>query len=349
VTRTSAYVFEDFDGVAERLRRHGDGIGYLVLFDRTERPEDKLARFDWSMDTLADNPELIPVEEDVEEGESEPFEEDTYHLFEEAGDEDSMVGQDLVSAAVSWLHRMANDNFMPPWRRFRVRVYGPKGQSHLDSFQFKVHGEPEEDEPESAVTWPAPPVPFDTAMERTGVTALDHLGRGYARFLHLLLTGVNQLQQLGAATNQQLHHQLVDSRKQNERLIAAFVEQQGELMQVERQGLDAQKAQAQMQLGQQALQTFDDATRLYLMTNKGLPSELQGLVSAVTSNPDLMQALANPQVQVLLRDPHAQQQLAALLQLTAQQAAAQAQAEAQPAAQPTSPAPASTTESSAAG
>jgi len=342
VTRTSSHVFEDFDGVAERLRRHGDGIGYLVLFDRTERPEDKLARFDWSMETLADNPELAMAAEDVEDEDDESFEEDTYHLFEDASDEDSLAGQDLVGVAVSWLRRMAVDNFMPPWRRFRVRVYGPKGQSHLDSFQFKVHRE-DEDDPQPTVTWPTPPVPFDAAMERTGVTALDHLGRGYGRFLHLVLTGVNQLQQLGAATNQQLHHQLVDSRKQNERLIAAFVEQQGELMQVERQGLDAQKAQAQMQLGQQALQTFDDATRLYLMTNKGLPPELQGLVSAVTGNPDLMKALSNPQVQMLLRDPQAQQQLAALLQLTAQQAAAQAQT----AQQPTSPTPAPTTESSA--
>jgi hypothetical protein len=311
----SAFRFEKFDDVAQRLGERADDIGYLVLFDRTERPEDKLGRFNWVED---DDANYTPAESpDDEDGLFDAFEED-----EE--DEDSLVTAlpGLVGQAVSWLRTMALDNFIPPWRRYRVRVYGPKGHSSLDSFQFIVRGEQLPEVEEDTPPWPqTPPLSFEAASERMGVGVLEHLGRGYARFIHLVLTTTNQLQQINAATNHQLHRQLVDTRGQNDRLVAAIIEQQGEMLQVERQQLDTQKSQAQMQLGQQALRTLDDATRLYLMTHKGLPPELQPLVSAVTSNPQLMQVLSNPQVQQLLGDPQAQQQLAALLQMAAQQAA----------------------------
>ncbi len=308
-----AFRFENFDDVALRLAKRSEDIGYLVLFDRTERPEDKLGRFNW-----------VDTGEEPDEPRDEP-EEGLFDAFEEdAEDEDSLVEPlpGLVGQAVRWLQSMAIDNFVPPWRRYRVRVYGPKGHASLDSFQFIVRGE---DPPEAVAPpiWPeTPPLSFEAASERMGVGVLEHLGRGYARFIQLVLTTTNQLQQINAATNHQLHRQLVDTRGQNDRLVAAIIEQQGEMLQVERQGLDTQKAQAQMQLGQQALRTLDDATRLYLMTHKGLPPELQGLVAAVTSNPQLMQVLSNPQVQQLLNDPQAQQQLAALLQMAAQQATA---------------------------
>jgi hypothetical protein len=307
-----AFRFENFDDVAQRLAQRAEDIGYLVIFDRTGRPEDKLGRFNWVENISAQPPEEPPEEDD---GLFDAFEED-----EE--DEDSLVAAlpGLVGQAVSWLQRMALDNFIPPWRRYRVRVYGPKGHSSLDSFQFIVRGE-EPPEAEEAPLWPeTPPLNFEVASERMGVTVLEHLGRGYARFIQLVLTTTNQLQQINAATNNQLHRQLVDTRGQNDRLVAAIIEQQGEMLQVERQHLDTQKSQAQLQLGQQALRTLDEATRLYLVTHKGLPPELQGLVAAVTSNPQLMQALSSPQVQQLLNDPQAQQQLAALLQMAAQQA-----------------------------
>jgi hypothetical protein len=315
----SAFRFEKFDDVAQRLAERADDIGYLVLFDRTERPEDKLGRFNWVEDDSIQAPQEYSSDE---EGLFDAFEDE-----EDEEDEDSLVTAlpGLVGQAVSWLRTMALDNFIPPWRRYRVRVYGPKGHSSLDSFQFIVRGEQPPEVEEDTPPWPqTPPLSFEAASERMGVGVLEHLGRGYARFIHLVLTTTNQLQQINAATNHQLHRQLVDTRGQNDRLVAAIIEQQGEMLQVERQGLDNQKSQAQMQLGQQALRTLDDATRLYLMTHKGLPPELQPLVSAVTSNPQLMQVLSNPQVQQLLGDPQAQQQLAAMLQMAAQQATAQA-------------------------
>jgi hypothetical protein len=315
----SAYRFEKFDDVAQRLAERADDIGYLVLFDRTERPEDKLGRFNWVEDPHAHHTQQEESPDD-EDGLFDAFEE------EDEEDEDSLVTAlpGLVGQAVSWLRTMALDNFIPPWRRYRVRVYGPKGHSSLDSFQFIVRGE-EPPEVEEAAPWPqTPPLSFEAASERMGVNVLEHLGRGYARFIHLVLMTTNQLQQINAATNHQLHRQLVDTRGQNDRLVAAIIEQQGEMLQVERQHLDTQKSHAQLQLGQQALRTLDDATRLYLMTHKGLPAELQPLVAAVTGNPQLMQVLGNPEVQQLLGDPQAQQQLATLLQMAAQQAAAQA-------------------------
>jgi hypothetical protein len=321
----AAFRFENFEEIADRLEQRANDIGYLVIFDRTERPEDKLGRFNWVEDDS--NTYETAARSDEDNGLFDAFEED-----EE--DEDSLVAQlpGLVGQAVSWLRAMALDNFIPPWRRYRVRVYGPKGHSSLDSFQFIVRGE-EPDEIADAPSWPqTPPLSFEAASERMGVGVLEHLGRGYARFIHLVLTTTNQLQQINAATNHQLHRQLVDTRGQNDRLVAAIIEQQGEMLQVERQHLDTQKSQAQIQLGQQALRTLDEATRLYLMTHKGLPPELQSLVSAVTSNPQLMQALGDPQVQQLLGDPQAQQQLAALLQMAAQQAAAPAPPPPSPAA-----------------
>ncbi len=316
----SDVLFENFETVPTRLAQRSSEIAYLVLYDRTNpRAEDRLGRLNWEDEPTTES------ESDEDDDSFEPVdeEESLFDAFDES--EEGLPGETTMAGqAVRWLQRMALDNFLAPMRRFRVRVYGPKGHSELDSFHFVLRGpepEPELPTPEWPVT---PPLSFEAAAERMGVGALDHLGRAYARFVQMVLMTVNQLQQIGAATNNQLHRQLVDTRGQNDRLVAAFVELQGELLKAERQGLDAQKSQAQMQLGQQALRTLDDATRLYLMTHKGLPPELQGLVSAVTGNPQLMQVLSSPQVQQLLQDPQAQQQLAALLQMAAQQQAAQA-------------------------
>jgi hypothetical protein len=244
----------------------------------------------------------------------------TFNEFED--EPDTGEEQSILEHALDWLQSRVRSNYVPPMRRYRVRIYGPKGHAKLESFQFYVRGFDglEEDQAHEPPEWPEPPR-FDVAAERTGVVALDHLGRSYATFMKLMLAGIGQLQKIGAATNHQLHSQLVDARKQNDRLIAAFIESQAEALKVEREGLDVQKAQAQMQLGQQALRTFDEATRLYLMTSRGLPPELQAVVNAVSNNPALMQTLSDPKVQQLLGDPQAQAQLGALLQMAAQQIA----------------------------
>ncbi len=91
------FTFEGFEAVAARVRAAAGGAAYLVVQDRTVRGRDvRLGRHD-----LADDSE------------------------------------EATAAAVAWLADLAVRNTVgEPWRRFRVKVWGPKGLRLVDSGQF---------------------------------------------------------------------------------------------------------------------------------------------------------------------------------------------------------------------
>jgi len=91
------FTFEGIDAVAARVRAAAGGAAYLVVQDRTVRGKDvRLGRYD-----LADG------------------------------------GDEAARAAVDWLAELARRNTVgEPWRRFRVKVFGPKGLRLVDSGQF---------------------------------------------------------------------------------------------------------------------------------------------------------------------------------------------------------------------
>ena len=91
------FTFEGFEAVAARIRAAAGGAAYLVVQDRTVRGQDvRLGRHDLSDESA------------------------------EAAD-----------AAVRWLAELAQRNTVgEPWRRFRVKVFGPKGLRLVDSGQF---------------------------------------------------------------------------------------------------------------------------------------------------------------------------------------------------------------------
>jgi hypothetical protein len=93
----SQFTFEGFEAVAARIRAAAGGAAYLVVQDRTVRGQDvRLGRHD-----LADD------------------------------------GEEATAAAVAWLADLARRNTVgEPWRRFRVKVWGPKGLRLVDSGQF---------------------------------------------------------------------------------------------------------------------------------------------------------------------------------------------------------------------
>ena len=93
----SQFTFEGFEAVAARVCAAAGGAAYLVVQDRTVRGQDvRLGRHD-----LAD------------------------------------AGEEATAAAVAWLAALARRNTVgEPWRRFRVKVWGPKGLRLVDSGQF---------------------------------------------------------------------------------------------------------------------------------------------------------------------------------------------------------------------
>ena len=91
------FTFEGFEAVAARIRAAAGGAAYLVVQDRTVRGQDvRLGRHDLSDDSV-----------------------------------------EAAAAAVTWLAELAHRNTVgEPWRRFRVKVWGPKGLRLVDSGQF---------------------------------------------------------------------------------------------------------------------------------------------------------------------------------------------------------------------
>ncbi|MCB9765625.1 MAG: hypothetical protein H6739_37975 [Alphaproteobacteria bacterium] len=340
------YTFEGLESVFDAIREHAEDIHYLTLYDRTDSyNEDTLGRMVFDPQRAApwlgarpkpeepDDAGLfdIPLEDEEEEViPDEPIDPDRY-----------------VEAACTWVREMALRNMVgEEWGRFRVRLYGAKGYQKLGSARFTVrdtrHNEPEATlapvETPTALVPKAPSLPqatlrvpegaelFDQREREVMLQGMQKLGDLYAQYGQRMLDAAGQIQDINTSNLTQVNRQLSDSREQVDQLVAAILEFRVAQVDGEQQReADARQDQARSELAREALQQLGEAARAVVVA-QGMPPQMKEVMVALSSSPELLAALQDPDVRALMQDRQNLSALAQMLHAAGQQARAQRQA-----------------------
>ena len=157
---TERFEYEGLDDLIDKVRSLDEDASYMVLFDRTDRQHERtVARLDLDEEGAA---QWLRV---------------PYSL------------ENALDGACQWLHRMSASNTIgEPSRRYRLRVYGPKGLSTLVSGSFACRDlgyimEPGE-------------LPEAIQMVDGEAVGMAALGQYYAQFGKLLLASTMRLQSM---------------------------------------------------------------------------------------------------------------------------------------------------------
>jgi hypothetical protein len=237
---------------------------------------------------------------------------------------------DLAVAASRWLRDIAIRNMGgEQHRRFRVRAYTPKGTRVVDTGSFVCRDD--DHEPElTALTQhaPAPPdlrIPspsFEHVEASASTRGMRALGDYYAQWGQIVLGAVGQLQGVNNAMLGRMHRQLQDSRDQVDQLVAAILNYRvAEAQLAENRRVSERSDDARTELARQALLQLGEAARAFLVS-KGMSPEVADTLGALGQSPDLVAALNDPDVKVLMQDPNNLKLLAGMLKQAGTQARA---------------------------
>ena len=356
------YSFEGLDPIERRIMRLAPDIGYVILLDRTDyENEDKLGRLDLTEDATEPWREEAPTVDtaawsglrgvaggggDRDGDEEEPS--DPYEEEDEPEDEPEEAAEPreplpmsvLAESSCRWIRDVAVGNTVgEQFRRFRVKVFAPKGHRMLFSSQFvcRNHGVdldlgPVDDLPKLEMPKPS----FEESEAAASAKGIRALGDYYAQWGHIVLGSVGQLQGVNNSMLGRLHRQLQESRGQVDELVAAILNNRIDSAKIEdERAAEERTGDARTALAKEALNQLGSAANTFL-TAKGVTPEMADLLGTLSSSPQLMAAMKKPGVQQLMQDPDNLAGLAAMLE----QAAAQAQAQGDappPSSQPGSP------------
>lgn len=361
------FTFEGLDAIERRLRRAGPDASHVMVWDRTERDrEENLGRFDltaadalpyleadWKPDHLDDALDVVepPDDEAEESGLAEAIEDDESEGGAEAPptvpaaptgpaasrDRKPVTLEQIAEAACRWLRDIAARNTLAePYRRFRVRIYGPKGMRTIDSGTFICRNDDHDlDLPvpaqASALTPGAanrpndreiPPPSFETMELASASRGMRALGDYYAQWGRIVLGSVHQLQGVNNAMVVKLHSQLDASRDQVDELVGAILNLRAAEMEIAEKQRSADKTEdTRAEIAKHALQQLGEAAKAFLAA-KGVTPEMADVLGTLGQSPDLMGTLNDPDVRVLMQDPNNLKLLAGMLKQAAQQARA---------------------------
>jgi hypothetical protein len=333
-----SYVFEGLDEIEGRIRRLCDDISYLALSDRTDRSqEEQLGRFDFSrkdaLPYLEQGGEPEPAETSEEASEEDPrFEqEDDEPEDEESSDGDPSGAEEpgaFADAACLWLRDIARRNTVgEPYRRFRLKLYGPKGLRVLDTATFVCRNndydlelpatlERKEREPELRIPTPT----FEEAEIQGASRGMRALGDYYSQWGHIVLGSASQLQAVNNAMLARVSRQLEASQGQVDKLVASILEyRMAELKLAEERRAEERSDDTRAELARHALQQLGEAAKAFLAT-RGVPPELADVLGALGQSPALVSALGEPEVRELVSEPQNLELLAGMLRQAGQQA-----------------------------
>jgi len=282
-----------------RLRRASPDASHVMVWDRTERSrEENLGRFDL---TAADAlPYLDPDWPSTDELRDE--DQDLADVFAEPEDPQPVprttnVGPEQVrEAACRWLRDLAERNALgEAFKRFRVRIYGPKGMRTLDSGTFTCRDEDHDldalvvqQSALSAVPSVDREIPTPT-FEQVEVTAASRgmkaLGDYYAQWGRMVLGSVHQLQGVNNAMVKKLHTQLDATRDQVDELVGAVLNMRAAEMELDEQRRTADRSEdTRAEIAKQALQQLGDAAKAFL-ASKGVTPEMADVLGTMSQGP----------------------------------------------------------------
>lgn len=330
------FSFEGLESIERRLIRRASEIGHIVIQDRTNpRKDDTLGRFDFTAECALAYTDLIdPDGEEEPESQADEADDDASEDGEAAQPKPESAlakaaketpAEEIARAACRWIRDIASRNTVgDKYTRFRVKVWGPKANRMVDSGQFVCRNhEVDLDIPEPADPHLEIPTPtFDQAATSGAARGIKALGDYYAQWGQIVLGSVGQLQGVNNAMMARLHKQLQESRDQVEQLVAAILEyryqetvSEGHRIHEEREG-DARNL-----LAQQFINQFGEAARVFIAARNVAP-EMAEALTVVGGSPELMAALADPDVKALMQNPGNLKMVAAILKQAGQQARA---------------------------
>ncbi|MFH1468642.1 MAG: hypothetical protein ABIO70_29905 [Pseudomonadota bacterium] len=348
------FSFEGIEHIEAAIRRRAEDASYVAVWDRTERKtEEPAGRFELSVTDalpfLTDQPALPPLADDDDEpdddddgGEGEEPEDDEEPSIEQAlakaagPNLGSEIGvPQIAEAACRWLRDLAvRYTFAEPFRRFRVRICGPKGYKTVDggTFLCRNHGfrleavEEEEEAREVVAKLQIPQPSFEQAANEGGAKAMKVLGDLYAQWGKIVIGSVGQLQGVNNAMNAQLHRQLHDSRGQVDTLVAAILEHRyKQAVADDKRDQDERAGDTRASLARDAINQLGEAARAFLLS-RGLTPDTAEILGVLGNSPELAAALNDPDVRALLDNPDNLRGLATMLRQFGAQARAAAQA-----------------------
>ena len=252
---------------------------------------------------------------------------------EQAGPKTLLTGpltpENIARAACAWIRDCAIRNTVgETQRRFRVRVWGPKGMSRLDSGQFVCTNHGYSDEIETAAADAAvrdlriPAPDFDRSAKDSTLKGIKALGDYYAQWGQIVLGSVGQLQGVNNAMLARLHRQLQESRGQVDELVASILEHRyNEVEAHERRRIEERAGDTRTELARDALRQLGSAASAFL-AGKALPPDLADVYGSISASPELTEVLRSPGVRTLMKDPDNLRGLAAMLQAAGLQAEA---------------------------
>lgn len=332
------FSYQGLDPIADRIRRNADDIGYLVIVDRTDRTRgETLGRFDLTEECA--HPYLAGDEEpdDAFEGylarpmgeleDDEDLEDDDEEAPEPEEDRGPVPMSAIAEAAIRWVKDIAARNTVgEEWRRYRVKVFSPKGARQLDSGQFVCRNHdydldvPAADDVLRELRIPEPNL--DRAEKAGMAKGIRALGDYYAQWGNIVLGSMGQLQGVNNAMLGRLHRQLQHSQDHVDQLVAAVLTHRVAAAEIAEQGRASDRADdTRTALAHQALQQLGDAAKAFL-ASRGVTPELADALGAIGQSPELVQTLNDPDVRSLMHDPTNLALLSGMLRQAAQQARA---------------------------
>ena len=355
--------FEGLDSIERRLRRVGPDASHVMVWDRTERnAEENLGRFDltpadalpyldenWQPDfdddsvamddDPGDEPEDTGLADAMDEGGEdppEPVEAPSHAPAPGKRDPRTVTQAQIAEAACRWLRDIAARNTLAePYRRFRVKIYGPKGVRTVDSGSFVCRNDDHDlDLPVPAQNSPLsepvhrphdreiPPPSFETVEVTSAGRGMRALGDYYAQWGRIVLGSVHQLQGVNNAMVHKLHKQLDASRDQVDELVGAILNLRAAEMELaEKQRATDKTEDTRAEIAKHALQQLGDAAKAFLAA-KGVTPEMADVLGTLGQSPELMATLNDPDVRLLMQDGNNLKLLAGLLKQAAEQARA---------------------------
>lgn len=345
------YAFDGLDLFEKRLRRVAKDVGYLVVWDRTDRKsEDTLGRFELTLRDafpyLEEAEELFERDDEEDEGEpdddSDPFgmapgnETEDVSDAELAARAEQVFGRapgpaDFAVAALRWVRDIAVRNMGgDEVRRFRVRAYAPKGVRTVETASFSVRDDDADlslpalaaprESSLPAVELRIPTPSFEQVEVGAAAKGLRALGDYYAQWGQIVLGSVGQLQGVNNAMLGRMHRQLEQSRDQVDQLVAAILTHRvAEAELAEQRRSSDRSDDSRTVLAQQALQQLGEAAKAFL-ASRGVTPELADALGSIGQSPELITTLNDPDVRVLMNDPNNLRLLSGMLRQAAQQA-----------------------------
>lgn len=337
-----------------------DDIGYLAVSEVTDRNRSIAgARVDFSAVALSPWLRRESTDEDEEPDDDEGDEREDGD--EEPADLGSALDGDVVDTAMlaiaarRWVRETAAALMGGrPYVKFKIGLWTPRGQTLLHSSRFEVRNpgarrkEADEDADVEAERKVAAKLPdltptVATPPQRPGPFPPEErvwqsLGDGYANLIALSQSTYSHIAKLHGA-------EIASLTEQNKRLLGTVESLSSDLRNVhvgtaeqEREQVrEAGETRVREALMGQFIQELGSLGRVLAASKTGIPPELTDVVGALSSSPELMEALKLPQVRALFNDERTLKELAQLLRIAASnQQAAPAAAAPPPAAPPPS-------------